>query len=92
MTGRGMALIAAARRALLATPGPAGVRIVRDRRKEDVPLGQQTAHLIQPLACETLRWPESQDWQYELALFTLTTTGREGSGLLFPSDGLCSAR
>jgi len=82
MTGRGMALMVAARRALAALPRAASVRIVRDRKAEDVPLAQQAAHLLQPVASEALRWPESQAWQYELTVFTLTTTcrGRPGTG------------
>ena len=81
MTGRGMALMVAARRALMALPGAASVRIVRDRKAEDVPLSQQAAHLLQPVASETLQWPESQAWHYELTVFTLTTTcrGRPGT-------------
>ena len=80
MTGRGMALMVAARRALTALPGAASVRIVRDRKADDVPLAQQAAHLLQPVASEALRWPESQAWHYELAVFTLTTCGRGRPG------------
>lgn len=81
MTGRGMALVAAARRALAGLPGSASVRIVRDRRKEDVPLSQQTAHLLQPVASERLWWNESADWEYELAVAALVTLvrGRPGT-------------
>jgi len=72
----------AARRALTALPGVASVRMIRDRKAEDVPLAQQAAHLLQPVASEALQWPESQAWRYELAVFTLTTTcrGRPGTG------------
>ena len=80
MTGRAMALIAAARKALAAVPGAASARVVRDRRREDVPLSQQTAYLIQPLGSQTLRWPESADWSYELTTFVLATIGRGRPG------------
>ena len=80
MTGRGMALVAAARRALLAQTNVASVRIVRDAAKLDVPLGQQTAHLLQPVAAERTAWPESPDWQDERAVFTLTTLTRGRPG------------
>ena len=80
MTGRGMALVAAARRALLAQTTVASVRIVRDAAKLDVPLAQQTAHLLQPVATERAVWPESPDWQYERAVFTLTTLARGRPG------------
>ena len=80
MTGRGMALIAAVRRALARQAGAASVRVVRDRKREDIPLGQQTAHLIEPLGSERLSWPESDQWQYELAVMELVTLGRGRSG------------
>jgi hypothetical protein len=80
MTGRGMALVAAARRALLAQTNVPSVRIVRDAAKLDVPLAQQTAHLLQPVATERATWPESPDWQYERAVFTLTTLARGRPG------------
>ena len=81
MTGRGMSLIATVRRVLTALPGPASARIVRDRLKEDLPLSQQAAHLIQPFTSEQLRWPESAEWQYELNVFVLATVcrGRPGT-------------
>ena len=80
MTGRGLALIAATRRALAALPGAASVHVVRDRRSEDVPLAQHAAHLIQPLSSHRLQWSESADWQYELAAFSLTTLARGRPG------------
>ena len=80
MTGRGMALIAATRRVLAALPGAASVHVVRDRRSEDVPLAQHAAHLVQPLTSQRLQWPESADWQYELAAFALTTLTRGRPG------------
>lgn len=80
MTGRGMALVAAARRALMALPGAASVRVVRDPRNDDVPLAQHAAHLLQPVASERLAWPESEAWQYELSVFTLTTLARGRPG------------
>ncbi len=86
MTGRGLALIAAARRVLAALPGAASVRVVRDRRSEDVPLSQHAAHLLQPCASHRLRWDESADWQYELAVFTLTTLARGRPGTPAQAD------
>jgi len=80
MTGRGMSLIATVRRVLSALPGPASVRIVRDRLKEDLPLSQQAAHLVQPVGSEQLRWPESAEWQWELNVFALVTVGRGRPG------------
>jgi hypothetical protein len=80
MTGRGLALLAAARRAVAAVPGAAGASIVRDRIREDVPLSHQAAFLLEPLASEPLTWPESQDWRYELSVFTLATVGRARPG------------
>ena len=81
MTGRGMALVAAVRRALAALPGAAGVRVVRDGSRTDVPLAQHAAHLIEPVAGHMLRWSESADWRWELAILKLTTLtrGRPGS-------------
>ena len=80
MTGRGMSLITTVRRVLSALPGPASVRIVRDRFKEDLPLSQQAAHLVQPVGSEQLRWPESAEWQWELNVFVLVTVGRGRPG------------
>ncbi|MBN2583384.1 MAG: hypothetical protein JXL80_09965 [Planctomycetes bacterium] len=80
MTGRGMSLMATVRRVLAALPGPASVRIVRDRLKESLPLGQQTAHLIQPLSSEEVCWPQSVQWRYELNRFALATVGRGRPG------------
>lgn len=80
MTGRGWALLAAARRAVLTVPGIGGAHIVRDRRREDVPLGQQAAVLLEPELSQQLWWPQSRDWQYELSAFTLVTVARVRPG------------
>ncbi len=80
MTGRAMSLIAAARRALLAQPGVRTVRIVRDARRAEVPLAQQSAHLLEPVASETAHWPESADWRYEVAVFRLASLARGRPG------------
>lgn len=76
MTGRALALVGNVRRALLRSSTRCCVRIVRDAAREDVPLGQQIAHLIQPLGSERLAWPESSRWQYELAAMELVTLSR----------------
>ena len=62
MTGRGMALLAAARRILTALPAVGAARIVR-RREDEVGLGLQPTHLLRPLTSERLTWPESPAWQ-----------------------------
>jgi len=80
MTGRGMALLAAARRVLAAQAGAASAAIVRQKRYEDVPLGQQAAHLLVPLVSERLTWPESPAWVYELSSFELVTLARGRPG------------
>jgi hypothetical protein len=80
MTGRGWALLAAARRAVLTVPGLGGAHIVRDRRREDVPLGQQAAVLLEPESSQQLWWPESRDWLYELSAFSLVTVARVRPG------------